>query len=467
MEKVEEESKKETKNKKKVKLWLIILIVVSVLTLASCATAVFFVMAQKNKKNIGIVFSGGGAKGAYEIGVWKAMEEAGISNNVKAISGTSVGALNAVLVSTLNAKESENLWNDDIFFKTILTPDELLLEKAVDGVKHTVKEIAEKGIKATLFDLAFKGVDYVVDFIGDENTAGLCSRDNLENLISQKVDVSVIKDKSSPDIYISCVQKKNGGTLHVFSLKEQTDENIIPIMMASSAIPGVFPSVTLSDVKENGVVIAPDEYIDGGTPGFGGNNTNIKPLLKDEKIETIFVVFLKDRSGMEISSVHKNAQEQMLLDYQKAISDIENEYETALLELGETKKTDNEDLRFWNLKTKTLNEVDYLSEKIRLHDEMKMKKNAIPNPKKTEEWSLLDEQYKYDVAFERKDIYDIISDDESAGKKVIPVVPSVDLGNFVTGTLNFDKEKLKSLIYLGYSDTLEILKANGYMKITE
>jgi NTE family protein len=52
------------------------------------------------KGKIGLVFSGGGGKGAYEIGVWKAFKEYGIDKYVCAVSGTSVGALNAALFAT-------------------------------------------------------------------------------------------------------------------------------------------------------------------------------------------------------------------------------------------------------------------------------------------------------------------------------------------------------------------------------
>ncbi len=43
-----------------------------------------------------IVLSGGGAKGAYQMGVWKAIKKLGISYDI--VTGTSVGALNAALM---------------------------------------------------------------------------------------------------------------------------------------------------------------------------------------------------------------------------------------------------------------------------------------------------------------------------------------------------------------------------------
>ena len=46
---------------------------------------------------IGLVLAGGGGKGAYQIGVWRYLKEKGLDQYVGGVSGTSVGALNAVL----------------------------------------------------------------------------------------------------------------------------------------------------------------------------------------------------------------------------------------------------------------------------------------------------------------------------------------------------------------------------------
>ena len=45
-------------------------------------------------KEYGLVLDGGGARGAYQIGAWTALEEAGVK--VCAVAGTSVGALNVL-----------------------------------------------------------------------------------------------------------------------------------------------------------------------------------------------------------------------------------------------------------------------------------------------------------------------------------------------------------------------------------
>ena len=53
-------------------------------------------MKKLSEMNVGLVLSGGGAKGAYQIGMLRALEELGISRQISVISGTSIGAFNAL-----------------------------------------------------------------------------------------------------------------------------------------------------------------------------------------------------------------------------------------------------------------------------------------------------------------------------------------------------------------------------------
>lgn len=59
---------------------------------------------------IGLVLAGGGGKGAYQIGVWKYLHECGLDRYVCAVSGTSVGSLNAALFASGDFQRAENLW---------------------------------------------------------------------------------------------------------------------------------------------------------------------------------------------------------------------------------------------------------------------------------------------------------------------------------------------------------------------
>ena len=63
-----------------------------------------------NSKTYAIALEGGGAKGAYEVGVWQALEEAGIKYN--AVSGTSVGALNGAMMVMRDLEEAVRAWKD-------------------------------------------------------------------------------------------------------------------------------------------------------------------------------------------------------------------------------------------------------------------------------------------------------------------------------------------------------------------
>ena len=59
---------------------------------------------------IGLVLSGGGGKGTYEIGVLQYLMESGIVHNICAVSGTSVGALNATIFSCGNFEKAVQIW---------------------------------------------------------------------------------------------------------------------------------------------------------------------------------------------------------------------------------------------------------------------------------------------------------------------------------------------------------------------
>ena len=55
-----------------------------------------------------IVLSGGGAKGAYELGVWKALRKLDIKYDI--VTGTSIGALNGIMMVQNNYLKCLKLW---------------------------------------------------------------------------------------------------------------------------------------------------------------------------------------------------------------------------------------------------------------------------------------------------------------------------------------------------------------------
>jgi NTE family protein len=63
-----------------------------------------------NNSNLGLVFSGGGARGAYQMGVWQALCELGLEKQVTVITGSSIGAINGALLTQLNWEKALHLW---------------------------------------------------------------------------------------------------------------------------------------------------------------------------------------------------------------------------------------------------------------------------------------------------------------------------------------------------------------------
>lgn len=64
---------------------------------------------MENKKNA-IVFAGGGSKGAYQLGVWKALNELGESFSIA--TGTSIGSINAAFYVQNDYAAAEKMWGE-------------------------------------------------------------------------------------------------------------------------------------------------------------------------------------------------------------------------------------------------------------------------------------------------------------------------------------------------------------------
>ena len=95
------------------------------------------------KKEYGHVLDGGGARGAYQVGAWKALVEAGVKIN--AVSGTSVGALNGALICMGDLETAEEIW-DKMTFSRVMDVDDTWMEELF-AKEHTLKEIASEVVK--------------------------------------------------------------------------------------------------------------------------------------------------------------------------------------------------------------------------------------------------------------------------------------------------------------------------------
>lgn len=104
-------------------------------------------------KTYAIALEGGGAKGAYQIGVVKALCDMGLKYN--AVAGTSVGAINGAMLAMRCVDEAVELWKK-ISFTDVMDVDEKMMEEfftykwSVQDVpkfnRFIKKTISEKGI---------------------------------------------------------------------------------------------------------------------------------------------------------------------------------------------------------------------------------------------------------------------------------------------------------------------------------
>ena len=94
-------------------------------------------------KEYGLVLEGGGARGAYQIGAWKALVEAGVKFN--AVAGTSVGALNGALVCMGDVEKAEKLWSEITYSRVMDVQDEWMENLFNRGL--SVKEMLQEGFR--------------------------------------------------------------------------------------------------------------------------------------------------------------------------------------------------------------------------------------------------------------------------------------------------------------------------------
>lgn len=179
-------------------------------------------------KEYGIVLEGGGARGAYQIGAWKALKDAGVK--IKGIAGTSVGALNGALMCMEDYENAEKVWKD-ISYSKVMDVDDALMSQLFQG-KIPLGEAFEI-LFSTMRD---GGVDVTP----------------LRNLINQYVDAEQIQ-ASPVEFYILtfCVDELKELDVDVHQIQP---EELPDLLLASAYIFPLFKNEKLQGKT----------FIDGG-----------------------------------------------------------------------------------------------------------------------------------------------------------------------------------------------------------
>ena len=188
-------------------------------------------------KEYGLVLAGGGTKGAYQVGVWKALKELKIP--IKAVAGTSIGALNGALIIQDDLEKMENL------YKNIKIDDIMKVGKDFDRKKNIfyVPNITKMAS----------------DYRGQKGISNAPLRKTIEN----SVDIDKIYN-SDIDFGLLTVKAKDMSPVALFK-KDIPKEKMIDYLLATSCFPIFKPQV-----------IDGEEYLDGGLY----DNVPINMLLK-------------------------------------------------------------------------------------------------------------------------------------------------------------------------------------------
>lgn len=205
---------------------------------------------------VGLVLAGGGGKGAYQIGVWKALIELNIDKKITAVSGTSIGALNTALFINRDYNTAEKIWCNISHNKILSFNGENLM------LGNKELEIGNKEINYLLEKINTDNILASKEFSWPNLSKGIFSRQGLIDIIDENLKLDYISNSKILGI-ITC-------TLmpwiipKYFILNTQSDEKIKSSMLASSAFPIAFGFEKIDGYS----------YIDGGVT----DNIPIKPL---------------------------------------------------------------------------------------------------------------------------------------------------------------------------------------------
>ena len=120
---------------------------------------------MKNGKR-GIVLSGGGTKGAYEIGVWRALME--LSVDFQIVTGTSIGSINGALMAMGDFDKADQVWRNMVMGDLMQEPrqDKNILRTVFDAFFLTKETRRKKLIDGAVDNSPFP--DFVKENIDEE-----------------------------------------------------------------------------------------------------------------------------------------------------------------------------------------------------------------------------------------------------------------------------------------------------------
>ena len=213
---------------------------------------------------IGLVLAGGGGKGAYELGVWKALDELKLTKYITVFSGTSIGAFNSVLFAMNDMKKADELW------------EEVTMDKLVPISKS---ELIKRGIGLYI---GGKNLQLAKKFLNYKLEHGAIANDGAIEVVEKYLDFNKIKENNKI-CYAACT-KLSDFSAKYFKINEFDEETGKKIVLASASLPLIY------DCTE----VLGEKYIDGGI----ADNIPIQPVY-GENCNIIIVVLLSKEAQVD------------------------------------------------------------------------------------------------------------------------------------------------------------------------
>ena len=174
-----------------------------------------------------VVLSGGGTKGAFELGVWKALNELSIEYDI--VTGTSIGSINGALMCMKDYDRCENMWKSMTMTDMMNEP----LEK-----KEVLREIIEKP--------PLPG-----DVMSGTLLSGAVDNSPFQSFVESHIDEDEMR-RSDVDYGLVTVRLRDRKPF-LLTKNDIEEGQICEYIIASSSVYPVFPMHMIGD----------DYYIDG------------------------------------------------------------------------------------------------------------------------------------------------------------------------------------------------------------
>ncbi|WP_411036367.1 patatin-like phospholipase family protein [Shinella sp. BYT-45] len=220
-------------------------------------------------QSVGLVLQGGGALGAYQAGVFQALDEAGIEANW--LSGVSIGAVNAAIIAgNTKGNRLDRLRN---FWETIsrrkiwhFTPEGDIFRKLRNQASSLMTMTA--GIPGFFTP---HRINPWFQFPGAAEATSFYDTSELRETLDRLIDWDVLNDRRHR-LSVGAVNVSTGNYRYFDSHIEALGPEHI---MASGALPPAFPAVLIEN----------EYYWDGGIV----SNTPLQYLLEQESVHDTLV----------------------------------------------------------------------------------------------------------------------------------------------------------------------------------